>query len=352
VPGIDFTNDPLLQGRNFSYLDTQLKRLGSPNFTHLPVNAPKCPFAHFQQDGHMALTNPAGRANYEPNSWEGPAGGPREDPAAGFTSLPAQEAGPKRRLRAESFADHYSQARQFYLSQTDIEQRHIAEAFTFELSKCDTEAIRTRMVAGLRNVDASLATAVAEGLGLREMPAALQPARQPLTDLPESPALSILANGPGSFTGRKLGVLVTTGADAGVLTDLRSAAEAEGSTIEIVAPTAGGTELSDGTLQPGRQLDGASSVLFDAVALVAALGTARELAANPAARDFVSDAYAHCKFIGYTDGAAPLLEAAGLEADNGAPDDGFVSLSGHEAAGFIARCRELRFWDRQRVRVI
>jgi catalase len=118
VPGIDFTNDPLLQGRNFSYLDTQLKRLGSPNFTYLPVNAPKCPIAHFQQDGHMAVANPVTRANYEPNSWDVAEGGPREDPATGFRSYPAQEGGEKRRLRPDSFADHYSQARQFYLSQT------------------------------------------------------------------------------------------------------------------------------------------------------------------------------------------------------------------------------------------
>src|SRR5690349_575742 len=125
VPGIDFTNDPLLQGRNFSYLDTQLKRLGGPNFTHLPVNAPKCPFAHFQQDGHMAMHNPTTRANYEPNSWSAAEGGPREDPAAGFTSFPEEAAGAKRRIRPELFADHYSQARQFYVSQTEVEQGHI-----------------------------------------------------------------------------------------------------------------------------------------------------------------------------------------------------------------------------------
>ena len=352
VPGIDFTNDPLLQGRNFSYLDTQLKRLGSPNFTQLPVNAPKCPFGHFQQDGHMAATNPAGRANYEPNSWEGPAGGPREDPAAGFTSFPAQEAGPKRRLRAESFADHYSQARQFYLSQTGIEQRHIAEAFTFELSKCEREAIRIRMVAGLRNVDAGLATAVAEGLGLREMPAALQPARRPLTDLPESPALSILANGPDSFTGRKLGVLVTTGADAGVLTDLRSAAEAEQAIVEIIAPAVGGVDASDGTrLRAARQIDGAPSVLYDAVAILASPSGARALAGRPAARDFVTDAVAHCKFIGYTSGAAVLFEAVGLPAEAADLDRGFVSLAEYPAAEFLTRCRQLRYWDRQQVAV-
>jgi len=350
VPGIDFTNDPLLQGRNFSYLDTQLKRLGSPNFTQLAVNAPKCPFAHFQQDGHMTTANPAGRANYEPNSWPGTEGGPREDPSAGFTSIAEDVAGPKRRLRAESFADHYSQARQFYVSQTDIERRHIAEAFTFELSKCDSAQIRLRMVAGLRNVDADLAVAVADGLGLRELPEAAPTAREPLRDLPESPALSILARGPGSFAGRKIGVLVTNGMDAQALADLQSAAESEGATVEIVAPTVGGIDTSDGSrVQADQQVDGAPSVLYDAVAILAARGAARELAANPAARDFVTDAVAHCKFIGYTSGAAILFEACGLPAEPADSDDGFVSLTDRPAAELMARCRQLRFWDRQRV---
>src|SRR4029078_2373866 len=135
-PGVDFSNDPLLQGRNFSYLDTQLKRLGGPNFTHIPINAPKCPFHHFQQDGHMAMQNPKGRVNYEPNS-RGSAGGPREDPELGFRSFPAEEAGTKMRKRPESFSDHYSQARQFYISQTSVEQNHIAAALIFELSKVE-----------------------------------------------------------------------------------------------------------------------------------------------------------------------------------------------------------------------
>jgi catalase len=156
VPGVDFSNDPLLQGRNFSYLDTQLKRLGSTNFTHLPINAPKCPFHTLQQDGHMAFINPKGRVNYEPNSWGGVEGGPRETDR-GFHSFPAEEGGVKARIRSETFADHYSQARQFYVSQTATEQKHIASAFTFELSKVETPAIRARMVAHLRNVDEDLA---------------------------------------------------------------------------------------------------------------------------------------------------------------------------------------------------
>ncbi len=214
VPGIDFTNDPLLQGRNFSYLDTQLKRLGSPNFTHIPVNAPKCPVAHFQQDGHMAMSNPVGRINYEPNSATGDMRGPREDPLGGFTSFPADESGAKQRVRSERFADHYSQARQFLISQTPNEQEHIVKAFVFELSKVEDPVIRTRMVANLRNVDEDFATAIADGLGLAELPAATTPARTPIADLPPSAALSIVNNGPVSFAGRKVGALVTDGTDA------------------------------------------------------------------------------------------------------------------------------------------
>jgi catalase len=345
VPGIDFTNDPLLQGRNFSYLDTQVKRLGSPNFTHLPINAPKCPFANFQQDGHMAMVNPRTRANYEPNSWGPAEGGPREDPAAGFGTYPDGGGGPKRRLRPESFADHYSQARQFYVSQTEVEQRHITGAFVFELSKCERPDIRTRMVAGLRNVDEDLARAVAEGLGLTGLPEPVPPVREPVRDLPPSRALSILANGPDSFAGRKIGVLVTDGTDAAALAALREAAEREKVNVELVAPTVGGVETSDGTRQPADQkIDGAPSVLYDAVVVLTSKHGASALTSVPAARDFVTDAYAHCKFIGYTGDAVPLFEASGL-----APlvDDGFISLDDRAPADFITQCAKLRHWRRQ-----
>ena len=177
VDGIDFTNDPLLQGRNFSYLDTQLKRLGSPNFTDLPINAPKCPFATLQQDGHMTSINPTSRVNYEPNSWPGELAGPREDPDRGFRSFPADESGEKRRVRAELFADHYSQARQFLMSQASVEQEHIRDAFVFELSKVERVDIRERMVANLRNVDEDFAQSVADNLGLDALPDRSRPAR-------------------------------------------------------------------------------------------------------------------------------------------------------------------------------
>jgi catalase len=346
VPGIDFTNDPLLQGRNFSYLDTQVKRLGGPNFTQIPVNAPKCPFANFQQDGHMAIANPTTRANYEPNSWGVDDGGPREDPRRGITSFPAAEAGPKRRLRPESFADHYSQARQFYVSQTETERGHIGDAFVFELSKCDRPDIRERLVAGLRNVDETLARHVADGLGLGRLPRALSTAAQPIVDLPPSPALSILANPPGTFAGRKLGILVTDGADGKVLAGLRAAAKKEGATVEVIAPTVGGVELSDGSTIPADQrIDGAPSVLYDAVVVLSSTDGAAELAGDAAARDFVTDAYAHCKLLGYAPDASGLFSAAGLSA---LIDDGFIELDTAAAAGaFVERCRAPRVWDRE-----
>ncbi|TPN15240.1 catalase [Mesorhizobium sp. B2-1-3] len=342
-PGIDFSNDPLLQGRNFSYLDTQLKRLGSPNFTHIPINAPKCPFAHFQQDGHMAMHNPVGRANYEPNSW---GSGPREDPQRGFRSFADAEEGQKVRLRAESFADHYSQARQFFNSQTAPEQRHIAMALTFELSKVQAPAIRERMVAHLLNIDETLATQVADKLGIRNMPDPAETAIPPRDDLPPSPALSIIENGPDSFKGRKVGVLLSDGADTALFEQLRSAIETEGAVMEVIAPKVGGVEAADGThIEARHMIDGGPSVLFDAVVLLLSEPGAELLVKEAAAKDFVSDAFAHCKFIGFTEGAAPLLAKAGVAAD---ADEGLMRLDSAASANtFVQACRKLRLWARE-----
>jgi len=343
VPGIDFTNDPLLQGRNFSYLDTQLKRLGSPNFVQLPINAPKCPFAHFQQDGHMALRNPKGRVNYEPNSWSQPAAGPRESPETGFRSFPSEADGLKIRERGALFADHYSQARQFYLSQTPVEQAHIADAFTFELSKVETPAIRLRIVANLRNVDEALATKVADGLGL-PLPPASEPAR-PVVEQKPSTALSILRNPPPSFEGRKIGALVTDGTDAAILGALKKAVQAEGAVLELIAPKIGGIAASDGSRIPAdHAVGGGPSVLFDAVAVLPSKEGAALLAGNAAARDFLTDAYAHAKFIAFVSDAKPLFEKAGVTD----LDKGFVALkAAADAQGFVETCRALRFWDRE-----
>jgi catalase len=343
-PGIDFSNDPLLQGRNFSYLDTQLKRLGSPNFTHIPINAPKCPFHHFQQDGHMAMRNPVGHVNYQPNSF---GAGPRESPERGFTAFPDSENGAKRRLRAESFADHYSQARQFFISQTLGEQHRIAAALTFELSKVKITVIRERMVSHLLNIDETLANQVGTALGLKTMPRpanAVMPTRE---DLDASPALSILENGPERFEGRKLGILVTDGTDATILNALKTALTKVGATFEIIAPKVGGAEASDGSwIEVDQMIDGGPSVLYDSVALLPAENAMADLLPESTARGFVADAFAHCKFIGYVDAVTPLFEKAGIA--EGDMDQGCIALaSAKDVAGFVAGLGKLRFWGRE-----
>jgi catalase len=273
-------------------------------------------------------------------------GGPRETPDRGFRSFAAAEQGIKERARSETFADHYSQARQFYISQTDTEQAHIASAFTFELSKVQTVAIRSRMVAHLLNVDEDLANMVAGGLRLHEMPAALPAARPTRADLAASPALSILLNGPKSFKGRKVGALVTDGVDSALLEALRTALDAEGAQLKIVAPMVGGVEAADGTwIEADEKIDGAPSVVFDAVALLVSEAGAEVLVKVSTARDYIADAFAHLKFIAYVDAALPLMEKAGIDVQD--IDNGCVALStGKNAKTFVEACRKLRFWER------
>lgn len=343
VPGIGFSNDPLLQGRNFSYLDTQLKRLGSPNFTQIPINAPKCPVNNFQQDGHMAMRNPSGRVNYEPNSW----GGPREDPVRGYRHHASEEMGRKAQIRSGSFSDHYSQARQFFVSQLPIEQKHIGDALVFELSKCERLEIRERMVAHLRNVDEGLAAVVAGGVGLRELPPPHPAAVPTRTDLPPSDALSIVKRGPVSFAGRKLGILVTDGAPGNVVEALVHALGALPAIYEFVTPQVGGVVLDDGTFAEGKQkIDGGPSVLYDAVAVVVSKAGAAMLAEDKTAKDFVSDAFGHGKFIAYNAEALPLFERSGLlESDH---DEGVVQIT--EPANieaFLDACAAVRVWNRE-----
>jgi catalase len=271
-------------------------------------------------------------------------GGPREAPEKGFRSYPEEVDGPKLRVRAEKFADHYSQARQFYLSQTEIEQGHIAAAFVFELSKVETPAIRERMVSHLLNVDQDLARKVAEGLRLKRLPAPAEPARPPIMDNEPSPALSIVLNGPKSFAGRKLGILISDGVDAKLLAGLRKAAEAEGAVVELVAPMVGGVEASDGSwIEAKQKIDGGPSVLYDAVAILASEDGAAELLKMPPARDFLADAFAHLKFIAHVADAQALLDKAGV-----VPDGGVVALGkGKDVDAFIKTCRKLRVWERE-----
>jgi len=343
IPGIDFTDDPLLQGRNFSYLDTQLKRLGGPNFSKLPVNAPKgCPVSNYQQDGHMQTDARKGRVNYEPNGW---GEGPRAHPLKGYVSYKEPVKGDKTRLRPESFADHYSQARQFYISQTPSEQDHILSALVFELSKCLEPGVRIRMVSHLRNIDEGLAQDAAERMGISELPKPAPAAQATRMDLKPSPALSIQSSQRDSFKGRMMGVLISDGFDGGLLVTLGQAVTQAGGVVRIIAPKIGGAKCSKGDMHAVTdQLGGAPSVLFDAVAIMP--GT-DNLVTSPAAVDFLNDAHVHCKHIGWSESASELVEVCGLSE---LQDDGFHLLADADSAqGFVAACRSHRFWDREAI---
>ncbi|WP_422505631.1 catalase [Stenotrophomonas sp. GZD-301] len=336
-PGIDFSNDPLLQGRLFSYLDTQLSRLGGPNFHQIPINTPKCPFANHQRDGHMQMAVPKGRVAYEPSSLQDDS--PRES-VDGFPShATAPDDGRKGRVRAESFADHYSQARMFFRSLEAPEQAHLASALVFELSKVETARIRERTVSHLRNIDETLAKRVADGLA---MPALPDPAATatPAQDLPAAPEVRVIGRTRDILKGRCIGILFDAGSDAGVINALRKTAAKAGASVKLVAPKIGGGTLSDGRLQPADgQLAGTPSVVFDAVAVVLSAEAAKRLAKESAAIDFVADAWAHLKAIAADDGAQALLKAARVGNDAGV-------VEAEDAAAFAAAAAT-RQWARE-----
>ena len=342
VPGIDFSDDPLLHGRSFSYLDTQLSRLGSVNFTQIPINGPKCPFGNMQRDGHMQTHPQATRVAYTPSLID--PSGPRESHTQGFRSFPAPTDGTKLRERSATFADHYSQARQFLISQTEPEQDHIVAALIFELSKVEMPVVRAAMLGHLVNIDEMLGDRVAAGLG---HDAPILPAKTTVatrTDLPVSPKLSILAQGPPTLVGRLIGVLVTDDADAEVVGALFEAAKAAGASIKIVAPKLGGVTLDDGTkLVADLQLAGGPSVLFDTVAVVASEAGTTALLGDMAGVAWVQMAFTHLKVIGYTAAAQSLLDVAGV-----LPDAGTVALaSGDDAVTFTTTAAAGRIWARE-----
>ena len=316
VPGIDFTNDPLLQGRNLSYIDTQLTRLGSPNYAQIPVNAPRCPVMNMQRDGHMTMIQQKGRVSYSPSSLE--ADTPRQDPTKGFHSFPAKEEGDKLRVRAESFADHFSQALMFFNSQTEPEQNHIISAFIFELSKVETKAVRARMLGQLANVDAAIAQRVANGLGMTDPIKPVPTTVAARTDLAPSPTLSIVKKMVPGLKTKMIGCLIADGTNPTQVLELETKAAKLGASVKIVAPKIGGAVASDGTiLEADFQLAGGPSVLFDAVFVALSDAGAKMLSTEAAAVAWVHDAYAHLKVIGATNDSLPLLSAAGVIADEG-----------------------------------
>src|SRR5262245_2713805 len=339
VPGIEFSDDPLLQGRIFSYTDTQLKRLGGPNFHELEINRPKCPMHNFQRDGMARNTVDRGRVSYEPNSL---APDSARETRSGFASYPRVAAGDKIRQRSPTFADHYSQARMFWRSMTAPEQRHIVSAFTFELSKVETLAIRTRMLGHLEHIEPELHHRVAAAMGMQGMADEIRVAVAP-RDLPPSPSLSMLAKAAATLRGRKVGILVGDGFDRELVAELSAAIENEHAMVELVARRIAGARAVDGTLVPAdHTIAGGPSVLFDAVAVVPGTATA-DLLADPAAISWVSDAFVHCKVIAATPAARPLLDAARVT-----PDAGVLELAaGTAIATFLTTAKQGRLWSRE-----
>lgn len=341
VPGIDFSNDPLLQGRLFSYLDTQLSRLGSPNFAQLPINAPKCPFHNMQRDGHMQMQIPKGRVAYEPQSLE--LEKPRENPAVGFKSF-AEDLSQgndtvKGRIRAESFADFYSQPRMFYRSQIPIEQAHIASSIVFELSKVETPYIRERMVAQLLTVDETLGKRVADGLGMKSVPKPIEPT-VPVQDLPLSPALQLIGKAKPTLEGRKVAILVADDSNAEMLEKYKAAITAAKATPFIVAPKISITLNNGETIAADGQLAGSPSVLFDAIVSIIMPEQAKKLAKVSEAIAWFKDAHAHLKAIAYC-GATDEFILIPQHIDK---DASVVALK--EIDTFIEKAKS-REWDRE-----
>ncbi|AGT11018.1 catalase [Paracoccus aminophilus] len=335
VPGIDFTDDPLLQGRLFSYLDTQKSRLGTTNFHQIPVNAPKCPFANMQRDGMMQTHGFKGRANYEPNSLDEAGENPGPRPiSTGFATLPEEVDGEKLRKRAESFGDFYSQPRLYWNSMTASEKAHIASAITFELSKVSLAHIRQRVLSHLRVVHEDLAKRVAAGLGI-DLPEAVTPFKAPV-DLGQSNALSIQKNWHVTLEGRHVAILFAEGSALAEIEHLKQSITAAKGRVTLLAPKIGAIAVKGGTLTADAQLAGSPSVLFDAVALVLSEEAGKKLAHDSAAVGFVADAYAHLKAIGTSPGAKPLLDRAGVEKDAGVTD-----------LPHLPDAAKQRYWDRE-----
>jgi catalase len=337
VPGIDFTNDPLLQGRNFSYQDTQLSRLGGPNFNQLPINRAQCPFSNNQRDGMHQMQINAGGVSYEPNSLGGNE--PKESPA-GFTSLLERIEGDKRRVRADSFKDHFSQARLFWNSQSELEQQHIIGAFSFELSKVETPAVRERYVTDiLANVDGRLTAEVSAALGLRA-PAAK--ARRGSVDV--SPALSMIGTQPtDSIATRKVAILAADGVDGVAIAAMKSVLTRAGAVAHVLAPHLGSLKAGGGPVAVDHRLVTMPSVVYDAVFVPGGSASVAALRADGDAVHFVREAFKHAKAIAAGGEGTELLRAAGIpEGAAGVVTSGGPALT----RDFIAAIARHRAWDR------
>ncbi len=378
VPGIDFTNDPLLQGRLFSYTDTQLLRLGGPNFHQIPINRSIAPVHNNQRDGLHQQTINKGRVSYQPNSMGGGCPYQAMMKQGGFVSYPEKIEASKVRERSRSFFDHYSQARLFFNSQSDPEKNHLVDALTFELGKVDIVEIRERMLRQLYQVDGGLAAAVAYGLGLHIPKDSTEPLNsgvpadevnnpnyQPFAhegSVAKSDALSMANTIKDSIATRKVAILTADGVDDTTLIAVKAALEAEGAIVKVIAPRLGTvTSKNDVKIPVFESYLTAASVLYDAVYVPGGLNSVATVSAEPDAVHFLNEAFKHCKAIAADAEALQVLKetyfARKLPEDNS--DDTVMregviigKEAGKLAEQFIEAIKQHRFWEREKPRKV
>jgi catalase len=365
VPGIDFSNDPLLQGRLLSYTNTQLARLGGPNFHEIPINRGVCPFHNFQRDGAHRMLLSKGQVAYEPNSLGNGSEFRVDGGQQGFQSYDEALEPPKVRRRSPTFDDHFSQATLFWNSQSPAEKDHITAAFQFELSKVEVAGVRQRVVDNLAHVDPKLARKVAEPLGIAAPDAKAAAGRSGFRDvrtrlpLEASAPLSMEGNGAGIAT-RKVAVLVAGGVEVGALRAIQQALQDAGASTRIVAAHLGSVATSSGQQLPvDCTFATMPSVMFDAVLVPGGSSSAQALAGNGDAVHFVLEAYKHCKAICVIGEGAQLLRTLGIGAGEGGPAVPGVVLGKNDpparaqlAQEFIAAIARHRHWLRPNLEAV
>lgn len=368
VPGIDFTNDPLMQGRLFSYTDTQLLRLGGPNFHEIPINRPIVPVHNNQRDGLMRQTINRGKASYNPNTTG------NNDPAqvkaadGGFTSYNERIDARKVRARSKSFFDHFSQAKLFFNSQSQAEKNHIVDALRFELGKVKTVAIREKMIERLTQVDTDLAQKVASALGLKVPTQVTEPVNhsipadgnladyQPIeveTKLKTSEALSMQNTIKDSIKTRKIAILAADGVNEKTLNEVKKALLNEGAAVEIIAPNLGSIQSQDGTaINVDESLLTAASVFYDAVYVPGGKPSVAALATESDAIHFLNEAFKHCKAIAADEDAKQVINETYFAALTN--EEGIVISNKAKdlASNFIKAIAQHRFWDREKARKV
>ncbi|MGI8890934.1 MAG: catalase [Chthoniobacterales bacterium] len=366
VPGIDFSNDPLLQGRLFSYTDTQLTRLGGPNFAQIPINRPTCPMHNNQRDGHMQQIVNRGETSYFPNTISSGCPMQAKEDMGGFVSYAEKMQGAKVRGKTDKFFDHFSQAALFFQSQAPYEQQHIINALTFELGMVTRPAIVERMLGMLNKVDKTLASGIAEGLGMK-VPSAVEgrtnqavgadagrrTESKPMKNTyGKSPALSMANTVKNSIETRKIAILVAAGVDDNDLSAMKDALTKEGATVKVIGPRGGTLKSAKGAeIKLDMSLVNATSVVFDAAYVPGGQKSADTLKADDRAILFVNETFKHCKALAATGEGIELLRASSIDLEAAKDDPSLIVDEKGDAkkvsARFIKAIAQHRNWDRE-----